>query len=398
MRFSLEEFRDGASSIGGRLGDVVNGALGAAKRGLCQAYRDYPGWVSGSNLDPLGAASSFRRQLLNGLCDDGVTPYPPEPSLPFTGGQCPVSYNVLGTCKAANNATWGCGESVSWTGSIGGPGITILEENGRARLRNAAGDESPCVMQGASVQSIFTASDCVPRGAGNPFAFEGSVAIGSVVRADGLPDTCGDPPPNYDGGGEPPGGVIDSPQPFTIPANDRGPAITIAPNVRISPNINLPDLNIPVNICLSLLGCIQVSAGGAEGGGDAISPDDLQKLLDGADAIGGIKKKVDDLSKGGEGIGVSPDAGSDGTDKDVSGLLGIFIQITALPVGLGREFGTPDKFNFGRISFKRDGFYSEPLPISFLTNYFPAPEGTNGYALSYRAGVVGSVQVLKREA
>lgn len=144
--------------------------------------------VTGDLLDDV----SFPALINRWVCD---RPSPSTAPPPFTGGQCPVSYNVTGTCSAANSATWDCGQAVTWTGSISGPGISIEVVSSQARLTNSAGQNAPCVMQGSSSQGIFVVPDCVPRGAGNPFAFEGSVSIVSVVRSDGLPDNCGDQTP-----------------------------------------------------------------------------------------------------------------------------------------------------------------------------------------------------------
>jgi hypothetical protein len=226
-----------------------------------------------------------------------------------------------------------------------------------------------------------------------------SASVLSVVAYSG-PDNCGSLPADYPNTPFVPGAGTYNYQPpqggAPVPVNYN---IDVLPNFR--PVINFPD--IP-NLCASfniygvdvdLCSNVPPEGGGGDGNQDLL--DKLQELEDAIKGDGGIGEKIDDLSKKGDGIVVEPGEGDNGTDEDVAGLLGIFVSITSIPVGLGREFGTPDRFDFGRISFKRDGFYSEPQKISFYSNYYVAPEGSTGYALSYAPGVGGTVQVLKRD-
>jgi hypothetical protein len=404
MGFSLEELRTGLSSAGGEAGQVASGIVSGARKALCQAYSAYPGWVSGSVADPLGFVSGYRRALLDGICD-GLQPEGPIPVKPFTGGQCAVPYYVtvsyfrsqrsgpsgFFTCElvaAGSNFVTLAGPitGVFDSGVQGGPGGRYVEVFAR----------TSAYPDGVSVGTLSLQFYDLSSNDGT--SCQEYKYVLSFQRVDGLPDNCGDPGETYNGGGSPPGDEIVSTHPFVVDRDD-GTQVTLSPTFRISPRVSFsPSLRIPVQICLLSGVCYQAGDDGLTETGGGISAEDLEALLEGAQAAKDALDQALDLTKDVPTTGEEkPEGGDDNEDNEVEDLLGIFVNVSTIPAGFGREFGIPEKFDLGRVSFRKDGFYIQDAPLTFAAQYFPAPPEANGYAVHYSKGVRARVTVLKRE-
>lgn len=144
--------------------------------------------------DPLGVANlagGLRRKLCSDDPDNDPK-YDPE----FTGGQCPIRYNVTGTYTSNQTDGGGCGETRNWVSSgVFGPITGVSKDPGVQQGWKVYGGQSPqnCVDQQNGKQLVDVA-DCGPSVSN--FTYRASKpTISSVTPLFGEPDNCGDPPP-----------------------------------------------------------------------------------------------------------------------------------------------------------------------------------------------------------
>jgi len=182
--------RDGAT------GSAYNGLGVEVVRGVCRAW--------GEGKHPLGgipAVDGFYGSLCKPyLVSIGAWPGDGTLEVPFNGGQCPVVYEAT---LNGPPIPAGTGQMVMrGTGPISGICIFEVLPSGNYRL------------------GLATASGCVREAASGQASVAPSVydqwKITSLVRLDGQPDNCGNPPYDYT---DAPGTPIDpgSDEPVTIP-------------------------------------------------------------------------------------------------------------------------------------------------------------------------------------
>ena len=198
-------------------------------RAMCRQYARGGG---PQNLPAFDAAWS-------GICGPylesiGEDPLPGSVGKPFNGGQCAgvlytvtFRYNIIGT-----------------DGSTIEPAITATS--------NALGPISGIRGQGApAFQNIV-----IDSGAGPDFARTGScvqgcyrnISIVSIARADGQPDSCGDPPPVYDPPKIRPGlPTLPPSEPIDFPGiGPIGVGFEFSPSGEI--NVSLPDVGVDFTV------------------------------------------------------------------------------------------------------------------------------------------------------
>ena len=195
------------------------------------------------------------QNTLQRMCRDTPGYTPPSPSPPFTGGQCPgvrytitVSMNVLSGINCDVPSIYSFSEDVK--GEITAfRVIPSTASTGAARgsvevFARGLGDTLSDPLRWIGLDSRQNFGSC--RGGPTP-----TINSITIVRADGLPDTCGSVPPEYRDGGSP----------VFAPSLD----IDIAPNVplNIAPNVSA-NANGTVNISLPPLGDVSVDFGGID--------------------------------------------------------------------------------------------------------------------------------------
>mgnify|MGYP003563682274 CR=1 FL=1 len=157
--------------------------------------------------------------------DPGQPPQPP----PFTGGQCPVTYNVTYRLVSDDGNSPGDGSFASCPNTLG-PIST--------QIREVSGLVFGGIVDGGGVERC---SRALSASVSNP-----RVEIQSVVRVDGLPDDCGDPPGTP---ATPP--IVGDPYPWGVPEVE---PLTGVPTFVDEPtsgpegitiNIDGGDINIP---------------------------------------------------------------------------------------------------------------------------------------------------------
>lgn len=178
---SLAEMNEALTS---GAGDFLVDAANAARRGVCRAFRKAPAAIVGSPLD--NPAARAWQGLAERLCNPLPEPLP-EPSDPVPGGQCVGrSYQVVYRSKNSPSDPWITSSPFERSGGIGGIVLKRSSETAMAiTLIHSVG-----VGGGSGVEETlgFVSGESGTLG---------SAELLSVTPVDGLPDNCGDVPPNY---------------------------------------------------------------------------------------------------------------------------------------------------------------------------------------------------------
>lgn len=178
---SLAEMNE---ALSGSAGDFLVDAANAARRGVCRAFRKAPAAIVGSPLDN-GAARAWQG-LAERLCNPLPEPLP-EPSDPVPGGQCQgVLYSLIYRSRNTPSDPWVESGALERYGAISGIVLERASETAMAIVLKSGGAVPP----GTPTDEIL---GFVSGEAGSL----GSAELLEVNRVDGLPDNCGDVPPNY---------------------------------------------------------------------------------------------------------------------------------------------------------------------------------------------------------
>lgn len=209
----------------------------------CFLYgRNPDGFVNdfaGSPVPSLGGAT--KHGLMQNICGapppDTPLPPPPFPELPFSGGQCDgalyhVDYSITGFTTSepsgAQTPVGTSGTEFNMTGPIG----SRRDSEGAGRMLLQLTGSSPG--GGQDLRPVFAA--------GNP---SGPLTITSFEvtprRVDGGLDDCGDPPPQYPGGG-----YVAPPPELRVPGLPGGSNVVIAPTFNFNVGVNGPVLRVEV--------------------------------------------------------------------------------------------------------------------------------------------------------
>ena len=175
----------------------------------CGIWAKAPDWYSRS-IDP---SVSYTRGFMNAMCSR-VQPAVPPPTIPFTGGQCTnLRYRVQGTFQNANTgSTQPCGQVLTFdsdaNASNGIPGaitgLAYINDTG-TRALFVTFDLGDGVTRYAQVgqpgigliMGVFDECENLSGSNAPGYVLFGTGQIVSVTPKDGMPDICGDPPPDY---------------------------------------------------------------------------------------------------------------------------------------------------------------------------------------------------------
>lgn len=316
----------GVNSLTGLLEDYVRGGLGD----FVFAATDLPGFLA--DTSPVVAAAQPTRQIVRaacrsyargfgpqnlpgfdavwgGICQpylDSIGESPQQGGLarPFSGGQCPgVLYNITTTFQNPQ------------TGEV--TGVDQRQGLGPISVRSGGNQApgSPC----QNGTKYFPGKELVIQGIPR-ISWDGlcgnfsSLRSISVVPADGSPDECGDPPPDYQPPQVRPGLPSLPPTPVDIPGI--GPVnIDVGFNPDGSLTVNLPDVGIEVPI-EDPFGFGGDGAGGGGGGTPPPPPGDV-----------GEPGQPATTAEGGEAEGEAPPG---------SVLVGVRVEILTVPSNRNR--------------------------------------------------------------
>lgn len=399
----ITESYEAARGTGDYLGKVADAAANFA----CTVYKSYP-----NEIVPNPVATAIRG-FYDSLCANRPPGLPDAPVPPFNGGQC-ACVNYLVTIKQTNST----GSETS-TGTYTGPlgGLVRIKNQTFPDLTDVFMKDSVC-SEGSPTGTNLTLVGVET----NDGVFK--VSIESVVRADGLPDNCGNPPPQY------PNTNLPSPGDYngtgTITYNDGNSFTVPLVYAPITPTLSLnPKFNVTVNGTLNLqfdLGGVKIDLG------DDSAPPSLppSRFTDPSDALDRIdrevrdvKDRVDDIRDildnpppGGKECSppqapppeTDPDLDKDTKSEDdpkeeagIERLKWVKIILTKLPDKVQFGDGAPNCYFAGWMEFKSGTACYSREQINFQTSLFLAPAGADGYAYTLTNGAEGYAIVYKRK-
>ena len=233
-----------SEKIGNNTADFADKLAEETRKFACNLWELYPDQIT--NNKSLG--SSFARGFMNNMCQDVVPPPPPSP--PLVGGQCEVLYNVttrfyssnLTSCVAYDYTT----QKLNIQGAISGLNPVLLQIiNPGDQGSNVYAEYYEIFIVHNSGQQTSAGFVYITECSGNNDRY----FIESVVRVDGLPDDCGNPPTEYPPKSPPPGAYNTT---INISTEDGG---TLNYNLSYNPvnynfpmSFNLGGLDLEINL------------------------------------------------------------------------------------------------------------------------------------------------------
>ncbi len=374
-----------AYDVGQGTGDFLRKAADAAANTACNIYRKHPGFVTSPGIlganDPVFQAT---RGLWDSLCGGRGT-LPPAPSTPFLGGQCEcVLYNV--TFQVSTEAANGTVTTSTTTGSFRGP----INGMSREPAVNDPGFFNWFVLHGTPA--------CPPNKSGVRLRVTDAtnVTIQSVSAATAGTPNCGNKPPSY--------------QPTFPRATDTSGTTNITNND--GTNITVPFAYVPITPTANFSPQIRVDLGGLNfrfdlGGVDVNFPD-LAPAPDGTPQFpGGGGSKPDcppcpgtqpTPRPGDPQLPPAEGQPATGEEEDVPGLRFLEVIVTKLPDKVHYGEGGKNVIFAGWIAFRaKSGGYYPRQQINFQQSVFEAPEGSDGYTLTFTNGAQGRARIYTEE-
>lgn len=352
-----------------------------------------------------GWGNEWARAMWDDVCRKSPVDPPPEKTQPFGGGQCACSAYTVYVRFTFTNSPDQTG-FLGLTGKIRGADMSGRDNLGR-RLYTIK-HQSCATGTPVNVESYL---GTVPSNAVGFF-------ITSVVRAGGLPDNCGNPPPDYP---SPFNELPPSPYPpvpydppdSTSPGQDWD--ITV-PFAYLSPefNLNVDVGGVNFNIDVGGIEFNLDNAGGENSPGSIGKlPPDITDTLDGiGDKLDEIGDKLDDVGDKVDnppGDRPPPPDDDDNLDKEEKDeedpkdeetgdrLRWVKITLTKLPDKVQYGDGAPNCYFAGWLEFRTASGYFPRQQINFQESFFPAPDGATGYAYTLTNGAEGKATVYKEK-
>lgn len=295
-------------------GKIVQGAARAA----CRAYADDPTSVRAA-VRPK-AEKSCRPYL-----EDIGYGIPPTAKKPFPGGQCATNYRIWAEQYNAVFGRWN--DSAALGGGaqqIRGPVLSLALTNG-GPCQGGLGPGfllGAVATGGANGDSVLTIPQaCIT----SPPSGEPGLRALRLVRSDGQPDNCGNPPPVY-----------------------TGPIPPVAPAPRPEPFSPSPDIDIDIGVDINADGTINVDIGT---GPITIDPwgDD-----DGAAGLSTDPVPTDPGAAGAsESTGIGGEAGGEAPEGQE--LVGLLITVTSAPAK-ANTFGRTQQTVYRGVGYVRMGY------------------------------------------
>jgi hypothetical protein len=401
-------YGDLAQGAGGFVGDMAKGAF----TWVCEMYEKYPNnWV----------LSDFGKGLLDSTCPTMPVDLP-QKFPPFSGGQCPIGYEIRSYLKVKrwDRSLAGCpgneiGDvyllavaringpitNISWsvsspssacsgiTESFNQATMTVTNEAGATTfdptgVRQAKDTEPTSFEEVSGAAQLSTSSYFMP-----PYT-EGTVFIQPINPGD--LDNCGDPEPVFPP--DPPLDPNDYNKPINVD-NDFGPGnpnnnnfdVTLVyeptvPNFEFPINVTVGDVNINIDVD-------EINIGGeGDGPGDVVPKDKLDKI---DDTVTDINNKVDNLPGNEEPIeednyDTEPPTETE-TEEQVDDELIEWVRIDIInpPTHKMTILGNVVEDTVYFAGYFRwvynDGYTGEGIPIRYSKTQFKKPGGATGYRL-----------------
>lgn len=351
--------------------DLADEVAEAGRKAYCSIVQSNP--FSAIYNNPL--TLNVSKRALAAICRE-EPPAPPPP--PFVGGQCEfVRYRVTVDYKLNSDRDLQA-TTVVW-GSIKGVASEQFQTGWRLCV-NGGSSTDPGVARCSSVSFQNTVN--------NPFSEE---RISSVERVDGGVDDCGNPPEGFYDFEPPPS---DSQISGTVSVvNNSGDTNTYNTTinrdgdsyVRFPSVVNVNGISVGIDATGISVGEVNINRRSGGGGGN---PNDdggsVTQDSEGETGVDGGSEEAEELPE---------EEVEDSQEETVDKLLAIKVTVSSIPSNAktvsGR--GAPNLIYAGWVEFKVNGFYFPREFIDFNKQYYPAPEGASGYAITFKRGYSGSV-------
>lgn len=375
---------------GQQAGSFLKGALSQAADFACQLHYTTPGVIF--DLNPVN------RGLWQELCvkrPAGLPPPPPPPQ--FSGGQCPVVYEAyLGYDSQGTTYT---------NVRVGQYFGAILD------ARRAPSNNRPDLFDAVQFLCYGKYSDSSSRPFSQPQWLE---AVGvprrgftyykveRLVRIDGKPDNCGNPPAP----------VV---KPVVLPPEQRTTNINVTNLDNTVTNVNVAlgfpsasvDFGLSVPLTVNLGGVkFYLNIDGWYIGSPAppVSLPDVEKVL--SDNVLRFEGTLNQYfapvnpSTNNNLILVSPSAGKKkgGEEKNVPGAQWLIWDLTRLPDKAQYGENSPTVYFAGWFSFYKEGRCMERRQINYERGIVRFPDGADGYGYTFTNGAEGDVSVYKEKS
>lgn len=366
-------------SIGEVIENAANGLVDtsqeiaeAAKQAYCTLYYGSPFAVIYNNT----VTSPIVNKAMSKLCG---APPPTLPPPPFSGGQCEgVQYEVSvewrqneGNLIETTRIVWG---------TVKGFEPEEFQTGWRMCIK-AGGQFDPGVSNCNSVSFV--------NGSDNPFS---AYQITGVVRVDGQPDDCGDPPSEWYPEIPPPTDIDITSTVSITNIDNQTTEYNVSVNrdgdqyIRFPAVLNVSGVSVGIDVTGISVG--EINIGRRSGGGGGASRDNGDSITQEEDGEG-ADVETEKLPE--EEVG-------DSKEETVDKLVALEVYMTLVPGNAktvtGR--GAPDLIYGGWIEFQKDGLNYPRQFIDFRNSYYPAPDKATGYAITvkdgYRANVVKVVE------
>lgn len=402
---------DVANNAGGQTYDFTDQLADGVRNFACNLWRGFPDKVASRT----GIPGAFVRGYMNQGCRDGGTVPPPEPE--FSGGQCFTAYRIYGTYTSQSNriARHVCGEQANWiTRDVAGKIVSAKPIPGTFSLtvvlENPAGEKTETLVpmyysinpgSNPTTNVPFYVETCQ----NNAILYAGSspVVVG-IIRQDGQPDDCGDPPPVY-------------PKSPDVTINDIQTTVTVnnfdgtTNNISLNVINNFNDLNASISMPMSFsLGgvTVDVDMGGFtfnNSKGNSTFNTTNNNLRDGNRHPLPLPKP--DSEPAPEILPPSPEnyeeiekTDEDPKEEEVGVELEfVRVTVTKIPTNVKSQWGdgAPNVYYCGWFEFISDGYAFNRQPIHFLSSLFVPPVGTTGYAYTLYKGFKGFATIYKKK-
>ena len=413
VRYSHDDLPETGTS-----GDFFKDAARVARDTICNIHSDHPAVTTGIDGSIPGSAGSVRKAVMDSICRRSPAPPPSAPRALFSGGQCPVVYQVTfrtESFREGQPTVVQVFNSFLW-GNLGAVSVR----------KNPSSFNELLFMRCHGGSTAPRSPEMIEVGiAGSVLDIYTSVEILQVARIDGLPDICGEPNPQY-----PPEDSKPLPIPFPIPPVDP-PSPAFPPLPIIIPTGIFLDANFDIKIDVGGIqfnfdaGGVEFNLGNRDGcdgsqgscsnpnaGGfpdDYANKDDVEDIInkaeeaknaaDGAkNAAEGAKKAADDVANNdGDHPQNDPnkqDKAERGEDdpKEEAGierLLAVRVDLLEKPSNIREQFGNgaPNVYYAGWFQFSTKGSPHPRNYIHFEDNYFIAPTGADGFSYTVYQGI-----------
>ena len=228
LPFSELDNSSGAYNFGRELANAARGVT-------CGLWRDYAGAFLGAPLAVGEPIRQFNEGFWNTVCPPDNYPHPPDPPNSFSGGQCAVQYTITSSATLRDRNDPSFTNPLTDTRQLTGPILGMVANPSGVSNGQSYGISFVNGSGAVDFAGVF--------GTGGSF-YIANAKIDSVVRVDGQPDNCGDPPHYPDPTPPPDSRRRNVPIPVPLP---NGSLITVVINeIEINNTFNTP-VNVKMN-------------------------------------------------------------------------------------------------------------------------------------------------------